>query len=123
MPPSLRFLGRRVYVGALVIAASILERLRRATGAARPPTGVPSRTVRRWLTWWQGLFLSSEVFVAIRARLIDVAVDALPTSIFDRLTGGADERMRTMLLLLAPLTTCSLPDARRFLRGVGAGDN
>jgi len=115
-PPSLRFLGRRVYVGAVVIAASILGLLLQVSDALRKTTGVPARTVRRWLSWWQGLFLSTEVFVALRARLIDIAVEALPASIFDQLAGTAESRVRTMLFLLAPLTTGSVTDGSRFLR-------
>jgi hypothetical protein len=115
-PPSLRFLGRRVYVGAVVIAASILARLRKATGAIRRATGVPARTVRRWVGWWQGPFLSTEVLVATRARLVGVEVEQLPTSIVDRLEGTGPQRMQTLLALLAPLTTDSVPRGSRFVR-------
>jgi hypothetical protein len=103
-PPSLRFLGRRVYLGAVVIVASIVER---ALGvlAERRPTGVPVRTTRRWLAWWQGPFISTEVFVTASARLVGVAVSELPTSIVSRLPGSPPEQMRAMLDLLAPLTT------------------
>ena len=83
---------------------------------------MPARTVRRWLLWWQGPFLTTLVFVALRARLIDVAVDALPKSIVDRLCGSAEQRMQTMLFLLAPLTTGSVRDGARFLRAIGGGD-
>jgi hypothetical protein len=118
-PPSLRFLGRRVYVGAVVIAASIVGLLLQAAGVIRKTTGVPARTVRRWLAWWQGPFLTTLVFVAVRARLIDVAVDALPKSIMDRLGGAAEQRMQVMLVLLAPLTTRSVTEGARFLRATG----
>lgn len=115
-PPSLRFLGRRVYVGAVVIAASILARLLKAALAIRKATGVPARTVRRWLGWWQGPFLSTEVLVAIRARLVGIEVEQLPTSIVCRLEGTGPGRMQTMLALLAPLTTASVPNGSRFVR-------
>lgn len=115
-PPSLRFLGRRVYVGAVVIAASILARLLKAAAAIRKATGVPARTVRRWLGWWQGPFLSTEVLVAIRARLVGIEVEQLPRSIVCRLKGTDSGRMQTMLALLAPLTTTSVPNGSRFVR-------
>jgi hypothetical protein len=115
-PPSLRFLGRRVYVGAVVIAASVVGLVCQAAGALRKATGVPARTVRRWLSWWQGAFVSTEVFVAVRARLVEVEVTALPAAILERLRGTAEERMQTMLVLLAPLTTGSVEDGAGFLR-------
>ena len=112
-PPSLRFLGRRVYLGVVVIVASLVAQ---ALGAASAPaTGVPRRTTRRWLGWWRGPFLATEVLVAIRARLVGVDVSGIPRSIVERLPGTAEEQTRTMLHLLAPLTTGSVLDGARFL--------
>jgi hypothetical protein len=65
---------------------------------------VPTR-----LGWWQGPFLGTEVFVSICARLIGVDVGRVPASIVDRLPGTRTERARTMLGLLAPLTTGRYP--------------
>jgi hypothetical protein len=104
-PPSLRFLGRRVYLGAVVIVASVVAWALRVSGESGRLTGVPVRTMRRWLGWWQGPFVSTEVFVAVCARLVGVRVDALPASIFSQLPGSPPEQVRVMLELLAPLTT------------------
>lgn len=115
-PPSLRFLGRRVYLGVVVIVASLVAQ---ALGAASAPvTGVPRRTTRRWLAWWRGPFLGTEVLVAIRARLVGVDVGGIPRSIVERLPGAALEQVRTMLDLLVPLTTGSVLDGARFLRDI-----
>jgi len=116
MPPSVRFLGRRVYLGAVVIVASMVAQVLSAAGASRRITGVPTRTIRRWLEWWQGPFTRTEVFFAVRARLVGVTIRELPTSIVERLQGVTKEQVRTMLELLAPLTTGSVPDGSRFLR-------
>jgi hypothetical protein len=116
-PPSVRFLGRRVYVGAVVIVASIVALALHSVAEIRRQTGVPARTVRRWLGWWQGPFLHTGVFVSICARLIGVDVGRVPASILDRLPGTGAERVRTMLELLVPLTTGSVADGSRFLRG------
>lgn len=116
-PPSLRFLGRRVYLGAVVIVASLVARSIVVAAELRRRTGVPARTTRRWLAWWEGPFLSTEVFVAVCARLIGVAVEELPGSILARLAGSPTEKVRTLLKLLAPLTTGSVPDGSRFVRG------
>ena len=116
-PPSVRFLGRRVYLGAAVIMASMVALALRSAGEIQRRTGVPSRTTRRWLGWWQGPFLATEEFVTICARLVGVDVGRLPASIVGRLEGMWPERMRRMLEWLAPLTTGSVPDGARFLRG------
>ncbi|HXB16797.1 MAG TPA: hypothetical protein VNV44_13760 [Solirubrobacteraceae bacterium] len=129
-PPSLRFLGRRVYLGAVVILASLVAHAlgvlttvrsakRRAAMKVRAATGVPARTTRRWLGWWRGPFLSTEVFVSIRARLVGVDVAQLPASILDRLPGKSAEQVRALLTLLAPLTTGSIADGARFVRAAG----
>jgi hypothetical protein len=104
-PPSLRFLGRRVYLGAVVIVASMVARALGVGAESRRVTGVPARTTKRWLGWWQGPFISTEVFVTVCARLLGVAVDALPASIVERLPGSPTEQVHGMLALLAPLTT------------------
>ena len=117
-PPSLRFLGRRVYLGAVVIVASVVARALGVSAESRRVTGVPVRTKQRWLEWWQGPFVSTEVFVAVCARLVGVAVDLLPASIVSRLPGSPREQVRVMLELLAPLTTGQ--GARRVTVSKGA---
>jgi hypothetical protein len=79
-PPSVRFLGRRVHLGAVVIVASLVALAFRGAGEIRRRTGVPARTTQRWLGWWQGPFLDTEVFVTICARLIGVEVGRVPAS-------------------------------------------
>jgi hypothetical protein len=106
-PPSLRFLGRRVYLGAVVIVASAVAQALTTAEAIRKATGVPARTTRRWLGWWQGAFLSTEVFAALRARLVGVAVAELPASILRRLEDTPERRIRSLLTWLKPLTTGS----------------
>ncbi len=53
-PPSVLFLGRKVYFGAVVVLVSIL---RQGPSPARlsklkEQVGVSARTVGRWRTWW-----------------------------------------------------------------------
>jgi len=116
-PPSLRFLGRRIYLGAVVILASVVAHALGVASKIRAATGVPARTTRRWLSWWMGPFLNTELFVAIRARLIEVDDAALPASILDRLPGGKAEQVRLLVELLAPISTGSVSDGSRFVRG------
>lgn len=56
-PPSVRFFGRRFYVGALFLLVSALALgggVRLQTIARR--LGVPVRTLKRWRRWWQETF-------------------------------------------------------------------
>jgi hypothetical protein len=117
-PPSLRFLGRRVYLGAVVILASIVAQAFGTAGGVRAGTGVPARTIDRWLAWWRGAFVKTEVFVVIRARLVGLAVAHLPASILDRLSGTRAEQVGSMLTLLAPISTGSVPDGARYVRDI-----
>ena len=118
LPPSLRFLGRRVYLGAVVIVASVLAQALTSAAEIRRTTGVPARTTRRWLGWWRGPFLSTGVFLGLRARLIGVEVAALPASILERLPGTWKERTRTLLDLLAPIPVRPVPNGSRVARDI-----
>jgi hypothetical protein len=116
-PPSVRFLGRRVYAGAVVILASALALAAISTGAIVRATGVPARTTRRWLRWWRGPFVASAPFVDLSARLVP-APDrrALPTSLLERLGSDRHACVAKLLAWMAPLTTGSNPDGSRWLR-------
>ena len=116
-PPSLRFLGRRVYLGAVVIMASVIAQALTTAKALRQATGVPARTCRRWLSWWRWAFLVTDVFVNLRARLIGVVVEKLPASILSRLGDTAESQVRRLLHWLTPLTTGS-GKGSRLLRDI-----
>jgi hypothetical protein len=116
-PPSVLFLGRRVYLGVVVIVASMVALALRPAPEIRRRTGVPARTTGRWLGWWQGPFLETETFFTICARLIGVDVERVPESIVVQLGGSWTERVRSMLGWLSPLTTGAMPDGARFSRG------
>ena len=118
-PPSVRFLGRRVYLGAVVLVASLLALTSATASAASHASGVPARTMRRWLRWWRGPFTETDVFVEIRAHLVPPPrARELPESLISRMT-GADmaSRIASVLRLLAPLTTTSVAWESRFVRG------
>lgn len=120
LPPSVRFLGRRVYL-EVVVLLGCLWALLGDVGAA----GVPIRTVRRWIAWWTSAFPSSPTWAVLRARFRPPPPSeaSLPQSLLERLAeelGPLDVAhvLVQAARLLAPVTTQSLPDASRFLRGV-----
>jgi len=110
-PPSLRFLGRKVYVGAVVIVASVVGRAA-LTPECRPPRrieGVPARTVRRWLTWWQTVFALGSFWVEAKAFFATpVAIAQLPTSLLARFRCAGPAAIEALLRFIAPVTTESV---------------
>lgn len=125
LPPSLRFLGRRVYLEAVVLLASALAMALETRRMAREVTGVPARTLRRWHGWWTEAFPSSAVWTQLRARFVPPPPmeSELPRSLLKRaqavLAPGAS--VNDVLLLaarwLSPVTTQSVPDGSRFVFG------
>jgi hypothetical protein len=102
-PPSLRFLGRKVYLATVVtlISAMLLgataARLERLSGVP----GIDRRTVARWRsTFAAGRFQP----IAIAALMPPVDVAGLPASLLDRFTGGIAEKVTALLRFLGPLT-------------------
>jgi len=131
LPPSLRFLGRRVYVEAVVLLASAVAQLARVPREARAATGVPARTLRRWGAWWRETFPRTSVWFALRATFSPPPPDEaeLPRSLLDRFAvdhdvpGGRSKLAAICELAarcLAPMTTQSVPDGSRFVRSVFA---
>jgi hypothetical protein len=117
-PPSVRFLGRRVYVGAAVIAASVVMLAAVTTSAAVRATGIAARTLRRWGRWWRGPFPETDVFAQLSGRLVPaVERRRLPTCLLERAAGEPAERVQQLLTWLSPLTTASMPEPARFVRG------
>lgn len=134
LPPSLRFLGRRVYLEVVVVLAVVWLQLVFSLKATRISTGVPRRTLRRWQTWWAEFFPQLSVWADLQAGFAPPPPDraALPTSLVARLSAelarahpGPPEQPPTpgevMLLVarcLAPATTQSFADGSTFLRAV-----
>jgi hypothetical protein len=97
MPPSVRFLGRRVYVGAVVIVATVVALAMATASSARRATGIPARTLRRWLRWWRGPFVATPVFVDVAARVPGVDRRRVPASILEVMLAGPIGRLRGLL--------------------------
>lgn len=109
-PASVRFLGRRVYLGVVVVLVTAVchgltpERVRKL----REQLGnVDRRTLDRWRVWWTDTFVATPFWKQFRGKLSS-AVDEgrLPASLlgcFGRRTEGLVNLMKA----LAPLTTGS----------------
>lgn len=119
-PPSVRFLGRRIYIGVTVVVAAILARGAARASEIRRRTAVPARTVARWQAWWQTEFPRSRLYRAESARFMPPLCEAgLPATLVERFAGAKDAVLGALertLLFLAPLTTASVIDGARFVR-------
>jgi hypothetical protein len=107
-PPSLRFLGRKIYFAVIVVVASAAARMAKG-GEVERTHGVPARTVRRWLAWWQTVFALSTFWSEARAFFATpVEVSALPMSLLSRFGEERPEALEKLLRFTAPITTTSV---------------
>ena len=106
-PPSVRFLGRKVYLeGAILIGCVLMPLLEQSAAVVRRATGIAARTLRRWHAWWQTVFVASALFTELRAHVPDVDVTALPSALIDSFDGATPRtRLEQTMRFLAPLTT------------------
>jgi hypothetical protein len=106
-PPSVRFLGRKVYVAAVVVLATAMQHgaTARRVSELHALLGIGRRTLVRWRAWWQEIFAASPAWRAKRGLLGSPAVSAvsLPMSLLERFVGEADKRVIAALRFVAPL--------------------
>lgn len=120
-PGSVRFLGRRIYAGFIVV---LLTALRHGLAAERvrvlqEQLGVDRRTLERWRRWWLEQFAPSRFWrvapvcvlgTGRRARLVPPVDEAtLPWSLWARFTGNWDDPLLGLLRFLTPWSTRAAP--------------
>jgi len=109
MPPSLRFLGRRVYLAAVVVLAAAMRQgpNPRRVGALEQLVGVSRRTLRRWQAWWRTIFPQTLFWKAARCRLRrPIQPHDLPRALLERFSADPREQVLGLLRWLGPLTGC-----------------
>ena len=110
-PASVRFLGRKIYLGAVVALVTALRHgangrrageLRRAIGASR-------RTLARWRTWWREIFTAMPFWRTARAQWVPaVSEGGLPASLLERFVEEQElQRLVRLLDFVKPVTTSS----------------
>lgn len=106
-PPSLRFLGRKVYLATMVALVSAMQhgatavRLHRLSLAV----GVDRRTVARWRSWWLSIFTAGAFWrVGSAAFMPPADPSRVPASLLERFTGDTEQRVIAFLRFLAPIT-------------------
>lgn len=103
---SVRFLGRRVYLGLAVVLMSA-GRTEATSDVAELSKilAVPMRTIQRWRSWWAEQFPLTPLWQAACARFMpSVDLSQLPASLIARFTGAAAESLMRLLVFLSPLT-------------------
>jgi hypothetical protein len=109
-PPSVRFLGRKVYLGAVVVLVSALRqgpsptRVRVLQGLF----GVGERTLRRWRQWWQKVFVEGSFWRAARGRFMPgIAAHELPRAVVERFGAQLADGLWRLLRFVSPISTDS----------------
>lgn len=110
-PPSVRFLGRKVYLGTLVILATALEH---GLSPKRRQWLIETldlwpQTLARWRKWWRETLPAGRWWQAHKGHFMPpLDHTQLPGVLLGRLTGNdLDQRLCQLLVLLAPLTSTS----------------
>ena len=106
-PPSLRFLGRKVYLATVV---TLISAMRLGTTPARlarlsAVPGIDRRTLVRWRAWWRSTFTDGPfVPIAAAAFMPPLDITGLPVSLLDRFAGDTEQKLIALLRFLGPLT-------------------
>lgn len=111
-PVSVRFLGPKVYVGAMVTLAAAMQNGLAPWRVAHlsRELGVTRRTLKRWREWWQKTFVNRPFWKGARGAFArPVAEGTMPLGLVEAFgaDGAADgaEGMVRLLLFIAPITT------------------
>ena len=108
-PPSVRFLGRKVYLGAIVILVAAMRQgpsPRRVRELSRL-FGADRHTIARWRVFWSEHFPQTPFWKAARGRLVPaVEIIVLPLALLEAFhrTGDPCQDWRRLLEFLAPIT-------------------
>jgi hypothetical protein len=110
LPPSVRFLGRKVYLGAIVILISALRQgpTPRRVRELSQRFGADESTITRWQLFWREHFPQTPFWKTARARIVPaVEIVSLPYSLVDAFLSRHPRcRGWTKLLgFLSPITT------------------
>ena len=110
-PPSVRFLGRKVYLGVMVLLMAAMRHglSTRRRQALIEALDVSPQTLWRWRRWWQGTFPRSRCWRAEQGLFMPpIPPQQLPDTLLERLTSESlVVGVCHLLRLVAPTTTTS----------------
>ena len=106
-PPSLHFLGRKVYLATVItlISAMLLGTTPARLARLSAVPGIDRRTLVRWRTWWRSTLTDGSFAPVAKAALVPpLEIAGLPVSLLDRLAGSIEQKLIALLRFLGPLT-------------------
>ena len=106
-PPSLRFLGRTIYLAGIIVLISMMRNGVTASRmqGIREIVMVDRRTVERWRRWWRDAFTASPFWRIARAAFMPpVDHDRLPAALIERFCGDDGDQLLGLLRFLGPIT-------------------
>ena len=106
-PPSVRFLGRKVYAGLVIVLVSAMQHglKPKRVEALREALGIDKRTLERWRDWWLENFTGSPFWKTARARFLPrLDEPLLPLSLVEAFNAKQRAGMARLLEFLAPIT-------------------
>lgn len=109
-PPSVRFLGSKVYLNAIVILIAAMRHgaTPRRVRELSELTGADRRTIDRWRVFWQDVFPQTRLWRTARGRLVPlIEVRTFPQSLMDAFfhAGATESAWGNLLKFLSPITT------------------
>lgn len=116
-PASVRYLGAKVYVGAVVVLLSALHHgiSQRRLCFLRQHISVDRRTLAHWRKWWLERFAPSAFWKSARANFMPLLCElTLPLGLCERFGVEHVERLVDLLKFLAPITTTSHHTIKHF---------
>jgi len=109
-PPSVRFLGRKVYVGVVVVLVSAMMhglnegRVKRL----RLELEIDRRTLARWREWWIHTFVQGDFWRGERGRFWHaITEEKMPSELVEAFGGWQREGLMKLMKFLSPITTSS----------------
>jgi hypothetical protein len=105
-----RFLGRKVYVGVVVVLVSAMMqglsegRVKRL----RQELGVDRRTLSHWREWWREKFVQGRFWRGERGRLRrPIREEHIPLGLVEAFGAWQREGLLKLMKFLSPITTVS----------------
>lgn len=109
-PPSVRFLGRKVYASIVVVLVSAMMHgpSERRLELLRRELPIDRRTLKRWLQWWTQIFVQCAFWKSQRGRFARRIAEArMPLELVEAFGAQQIEGLVKLMKFLSPITTAS----------------